>query len=138
MEAVVRARPASPPPRGSTASGRGHPAGHRARPPGPHPEAHRFGTGAGRAGPDPPRPSGASDPGAGTGTTVAGRLGPGLPAVLRGRPGGRLDVARRRVHARGRGGAGMSEGSTLSITSVELVEVAIPLVRPFRTSFGEE
>jgi O-succinylbenzoate synthase len=32
----------------------------------------------------------------------------------------------------------MSEGQRLDVRSVELREVALPLVRPFRTSFGEE
>ena len=32
----------------------------------------------------------------------------------------------------------MNDGPALELASVELVEVAIPLIRPFRTSFGEE
>jgi O-succinylbenzoate synthase len=32
----------------------------------------------------------------------------------------------------------MSEGPALTVRSIELREVALPLVRPFRTSFGEE
>ncbi len=32
----------------------------------------------------------------------------------------------------------MSEGPALSLRAIELREVALPLVRPFRTSFGEE
>ena len=32
----------------------------------------------------------------------------------------------------------MTEDGAITIRSVELREVALPLVRPFRTSFGEE
>src|SRR5262249_2941373 len=85
---------------------------------------------------DPEGPSRAANAGPRACVPLA-RWGRGrVPPLLRRRPGRHGHRAGRPVPVRARGGA-MSE-IALDIRSVELMEVALPLVRPFRTSFGEE
>src|SRR5437016_3906339 len=57
--------------------------------------------------------------------------------MLRRGPRGDVAASRCAVRVPARAGADMSE-TALLVRSVEMLEVAIPLVRPFRTSFGEE
>src|SRR5438105_3224767 len=57
--------------------------------------------------------------------------------MLRRGPRGDVAASRCAVRVPARAGADMSE-TALLVRSVEMLEVALPLVRPFRTSFGEE
>src|SRR5438445_801075 len=74
----------------------------------------------------------------GAGRQVGGMLVEGVRPVLRGRVGNHLVLPRGLLRVRTRGEGVMSEWATLTVRSIELREVALPLVRPFRTSFGEE
>src|SRR5439155_322823 len=94
---------------------------------------------AGRGSRAPPRPLRSSRRRRRPGARVARDLRPGVPSVLRCRAGRGMDrpTGALRVPP-GEGAHGMTEGRRLEVRGIELREVALPLVRPFRTSFGEE
>src|SRR5918999_542325 len=73
---------------------------------------------------------------------MARGLGRGVDGMLRFRSRGDVDDQGRPVRVRAPDGTSMSgpdaSAGNLTVRGIELREVALPLVRPFRTSFGEE